>query len=99
MAFQTNQNVRDINNNPNPAQNDNWKSDAFLNLSIPTRQGGKRKLGAIGLKMSKPMEKQLLDFLADAGEDGLAQLKDRLILDFQRADGANGDELALDIAK
>jgi len=49
----------------------------------------------VGLKLSKPMEKQILDFLADSGEEGLAQLKERLVLDFQRADGQNGDELDL----
>lgn len=73
----------------------NWKADAFVNILIPTRQGGRRKLGSLALKLSKPMEKQLLDYLADNGDEGLAALKDRLILDFQRSDGNNGDELDL----
>jgi len=41
------------------------------------------------------MDKQLLDYLADAGDEGLESLKSRLVLDFQRADGNNGDELDL----
>ncbi|WP_289101007.1 hypothetical protein [uncultured Marinobacter sp.] len=97
MGFQTataTNNVRSF-DRPVNAQNDQWKSDAFINLYVPTRQGGRRKLGSVGLKLSKPMEKQILDFLADSGEEGLAQLKERLVLDFQRADGQNGDELDL----
>jgi hypothetical protein len=96
MAFQnpnTENNVRNIDNNP--AKNEGWKSDAFLNLYIPTRQGGRRKIGSVGLKLNKPMDKQLLDYLADAGDEGLESLKSRLVLDFQRADGNNGDELDL----
>jgi hypothetical protein len=96
MAFQTTA----VNQNTSAkvvGQNENWKSDAFLNVYIPTRQGGRRKLGTIGLKVSKPMEKQLLDFINEHGDVALAQLKDRIELDFQRADGDNGDELALGI--
>jgi len=94
MAFQTPDNA----NNVRPietgvAKNENWKSDAFLNIYMPTRQGNRRKVGSIGLKLNKPMDKQLLDYLSDAGEDGLAALKERIELDFQRADGHNGDEL------
>jgi len=97
MAFQTPASINNVRSFDRPvnAQNDQWKSDAFINLYIPTRQGGRRKLGSIGLKLSKPVEKQLLDYLADAGEEGLASLKERLIIDFQRADGNNGDELDL----
>jgi len=94
MAFQTPDNA----NNVRPigtgvAKNENWKSDAFLNIYMPTRQGNRRKVGSIGLKLNRPMDKQLLDYLSDAGEDGLAALKERIELDFQRADGHNGDEL------
>jgi len=96
MAFQTPDNA----NNVRPietgvAKNENWKSDAFLNIYMPTRQGGRRKIGSVGLKLNKPQDKQLLDYLADAGDDGLAALKERIVLDFQRADGQNGDELDL----
>ena len=93
MAFQTQSNVSPI--VTGVAKNDNWKSDAFLNIYMPTRQGGRRKIGSVGLKLNKPQDKQLLDYLADAGDDGLAALKERIVLDFQRADGQNGDELDL----
>jgi hypothetical protein len=43
--------------------NDNWKSDAFLNLYIPTNGGSRRKVGSIGLRMSKPFEKDLIEKL------------------------------------
>ena len=93
MAFQTESNVSPI--VTGVAKNENWKSDAFLNIYMPTRQGGRRKIGSVGLKLNKPMDKQLLDYLSDAGEEGLAALKERIVLDFQRADGNNGDELDL----
>lgn len=43
--------------------NDNWKSDAFLNLYIPTNGGSRRKVGSIGLRMTKPFEKDLIEKL------------------------------------
>ena len=98
MAFQTPDNNAARTTN-NVAKNDEWKADAFINFSIPTRSGGRRKLGAIGLKLSKPMQKEILDFLADHGEEGLSQLKERMIMDFQRSDGDNGDALHLGITK
>lgn len=99
MAFQTPNNA---NVSPFPGQapaqagqNDKWKSDAFINLYLPTESGERRKIGSIGLKLSKPLEKQLLDYLADNGEEGLANLKEKIELDFKRADGQNGAALAL----
>jgi hypothetical protein len=97
MGFQKANNTATSTAKNDAAKNDDWKSDAFINFSIPTRSGGRRKLGAIGLKMSKPMQKDILDFLADNGEEGLAQLKERLIIDFQRSDGDNGDALDLSV--
>jgi len=72
-------------------------ADAYINASLATRDGGKHKLGAFTLNADKPMDKQLLDHLVDADsmEDVLEQLKNRLVLDFKRADGNNGRELDL----
>ena len=43
--------------------NDNWKSDAFINLYLPTNGGTRRKVGSIGLKATKPFEKDLIEKL------------------------------------
>lgn len=44
--------------------NDNWKSDAFINLYLPTNGGSRRKVGSIALKNSKPFEKDLITKLS-----------------------------------
>ena len=98
MAFQRTNAQTNVSNFPRseaPAQNDRWKVDAFVNLYFPTRDGSRVKLGAISLSVDKPTQKQLLDFIADGGDEALEQLKDRLIMDFKRADGQNGTELDL----
>lgn len=40
--------------------NENWKSDAFINLYLPTNGGTRRKVGSIGLKNTKPFEADLI---------------------------------------
>lgn len=65
MAFQTssaqNNNVRPFGNTRN--NDDSWKADGFINLYLPTKSGGRRKLGAIPLKGSRPSEAELLSWL------------------------------------
>ena len=65
-------------------QNDSWKAQAFVNLYVPTPEGGKRKIGTIALKDSKTFEAALIKRLQEEG--GLEALKDALIVDFQMAD-------------
>jgi len=98
MAFQTENTAQQMGNvAPITGRNDQWKADAFVNIYLPTRDGGRRKLGYIPLKTNKPLDKQLLDHIADADDldTVLDQIKDRIVLDFQRADGNNGSELDL----
>lgn len=82
MAFNTGV-ARNQNTNTNQ-QNDSWKAQAFVNLYVPTPEGGKRKIGSIALKDSKPYEAALIKRLQEEG--GLDALKDALIVDFQMAD-------------
>lgn len=42
---------------------ESWKSDAFLNLYLPTNGGSRRKVGSIGLRVTKPFEKDLIERL------------------------------------
>ena len=80
MAFNTGVKRNDTTNQ----QNDSWKAQAFVNLYVPTPEGGKRKIGSIALKDSKPFEAALIKRLQEEG--GLEALKDALIVDFQMAD-------------
>lgn len=56
-----------FNNKSNTGNTDSsaegWKAQGFLNLYLPSKDGKKRKLGAIPLKESKPSEKALLVWL------------------------------------
>ena len=53
-----------LTNAPSNVQtNTNWKAQGFLNLYLPDKKGGRRKLGAIPLKDAKPNEKELLAWL------------------------------------
>lgn len=61
MAFEKDKSAQG--NNSGRGDNDNWKSDAFINLYLPTNGGTRRKVGSIGLKASKPFEKDLIDKL------------------------------------
>lgn len=70
--------------------NDSWKAQGFLNLYLPSKdaKGGRRKLGAIPLKDSKPAEKALMEFLNEDPSRVTAILS-KLIIEYQAADGGN----------
>lgn len=58
MAFNSKSNTGNTD-----SSNEGWKAQGFLNLYLPSKDGKKRKLGAIPLKESKPSEKALLVWL------------------------------------
>lgn len=64
---------------------DSWKSQAFINFWLPAVNGGRRKLGSIPLKESKPAEKQLIDYLRQH-PDSLTEILNGMEVDFQLAD-------------
>ena len=66
--------------------NDDWKAQAFLNVWLPTKAGGRRKVGAIPLKISRASDAQLIDFLS-GGEEALRSLVNKLEFDFQLSGG------------
>ena len=72
------------NNNGNESANDNWRAQGFLNLYIPTPDGGRRKLGSIPLRESKAFEKAIIERLKEEG--ALESLAQNIELDFQLAD-------------
>ena len=67
--------------------NDDWKAQAFLNVWLPTKTGGRRKVGAIPLKLSRAGDAQLIEFLTSGGEDALRLLVNKLEFDFQLSGG------------
>lgn len=80
MAFNQNSNVAPI------TQDENWKSQAFINFYLPSKEGGRRKLGSIGLKTSKPAEAGLIEWLQE-DPSRVAVVAEKLEIDFQMADG------------
>jgi len=79
MAFNTARNAQ-----PQVA-NESWRSQGFINIYLPTPDGGRRKIGSISLKESKAYEAALLKRLSS---DPLAiqKMQEVIMLDFQLAD-------------
>jgi hypothetical protein len=73
-------------NNPfqNANQGSKWQKDGYLNLYLPTEDGGKRKLGAIGLRLSNENEAKLLQWLEENPEN-VEKLMAMLILEYNSA--------------
>ena len=61
MAFNTDNAASNVGNTN--TNNDSWKAQGFLNFFIPGKDGKTKKIGAIGLKDSKPNEKELMNWL------------------------------------
>lgn len=87
MAFQSNA--------QQAPTNDSWKAAGFINFYLPRADGKEAKLGAIPLKLSKPNEKKLLDWL-DADPANAAKLLPKLIVRYQSATPADTAGFALE---
>jgi hypothetical protein len=75
--------------------NQKWKSDAFLNFYLPAKDGGRKKIGSIGLKKSRPIECQLIEFLSENPEARVGELLAKLEVDFRVTNGGDGSALDL----
>jgi len=81
MTYRSNA-VQNTNTN---TSNESWKAQGFLNLYLPSKDGGKRrKLGMIPLKESKPSEKLMLDWLTE-DPTRVAAILSKLVIEFQSA--------------
>lgn len=69
--------------------NDSWKAQGFLNFYLPSKDGGRRKLGAIPLKESKVNEKTLLAWLNE-DPTRVQVLLNKIELEYQPAQQAEG---------
>jgi hypothetical protein len=79
MAFNTNAAA------PQAVANQAWeKASGFINIYLPSKDGKRRKVGAIPLRASKANEKQMLDFL-DEDEGNITKLSAKLIVEYQSA--------------
>ena len=68
------------------ASQDDWERAAgFINLYLPNKQGGRRKLGAIPLKKSVANEKMLLEWLMQ-DEGNAAKLLSVLQVEFRTSE-------------
>lgn len=65
-------------------RNENWRAQGFINFYLPSRQGGRRKLGAIPLKAAKAGEKQLLDWLTE-DPSRVSRIREDLVIEFNLA--------------
>ena len=82
MAFNTNAAAAPASSNN---ANTNWeKAAGFINLYLPTKDGKRRKLGSIPLKLSKANEKTLLEWL-EADEENVGKLASKMIVEYQSA--------------
>ena len=79
------------------AQNKRWKpADAFLNLYIPAKDGGRpKKIGALKLYANRRLDAELIEFL-QADEANVGKLLSKLTADFNAID-PNDDSTVLDL--
>ena len=65
--------------------NNNWKADAFINFSVPRKDGTAKKLGALSLKCDRDEETAIL--VAWLAEDParVEKLMEKMIIDFRLA--------------
>ena len=81
MAFNTNA----ARNAQTQVANENWRAQGFINIYLPTPDGGRRKIGSISLKESKAYEAALLKRLAN-DPMAIVKMQEAIMLDFQLAD-------------
>lgn len=93
MAFQTNavlaNNVSPFAGREQATQNENWRSDAFVNMSLPyEKEDGTQtqiKLGAIQLKLSRQVESAVIAMFKEDPEGAAERLRKALVFDFREA--------------
>lgn len=72
------------------------KTDAYINLSFPKKDGSKSKVGFIGLKLSRPTDKRLMEVFDRCTEEELRTLLSRMIIEYNHPTGEAPD-LDLDL--
>lgn len=75
--------------NDNSGNDQSWKAAGFLNLYLPTADGGRRKLGAIPLREKNVNEKKLFEALK-ADESLVEAILGKLEIEFRTAEATAG---------
>ena len=70
------------------------RAKGFLNIYLPSKDGKRRKVGAIALRESKLIENQVIGFL-EADEGNLEKLVAKLIFEYQSTEANEGTKLDL----
>lgn len=68
-----------------PNQNTDWKADAFINFSVPRKDGTSKKLGAIALKCSRDEETAALVAWLSEDPARIEKLISKMVIDFRMA--------------
>lgn len=63
---------------------ESWRADRFLNISVPTKDGGQKQIGGLALKMSDPNHKVLIEWL-DQNPDNLRKLVNKMLFSYNDA--------------
>ena len=66
-------------------QNTSWMADAFINFSVPRKDGTAKKLGAIGLKCDRDEETATLVAWLSEDPARVQKLMEKMIIDFRLA--------------
>lgn len=76
-------------------QNTNWKADAFINFSVPRKDGTSKKLGAIALKCDRDEETATLVAWLSEDPTRIEKLISKMVIDFRlaKADHKGGLDL------
>ena len=91
MSFKTNNAVAES------TTNDSWKAKGFINFYLPTKDGGRKKVGAIPLKAAKPNEVALAEYLESDPEVNGKNFMNRLVMEYVSAEPTVGSAYDLPV--
>lgn len=91
MAFNRSSSAR----NSDAENNQSWKASGFLNLYLPSKDGGRRKLAGIPLRDSKPNELTLREWIEKDMETNLHILMNKLEIEYQPVAQSEGSTFDL----
>jgi hypothetical protein len=72
-----------------------WKASGFVNIYLPTQNGGEFKLGAVPLKDSVANAKTLREWL-EASPENIEKLIPKIRFEYRSATPKEGSGIALD---
>lgn len=79
---------------PAPDPVETSKMRGYFNFYLPTNDGGRKKLGAIGLRKNHPKESKLALWL-EQSDDNIQTVVDKLILQYNSAEARANADFAL----